>query len=120
MMFNYPLDAVPNMHHHSLSSTLPPIHPAADMKSAMPPSLIHSDEDAYASLPPTPTTPLELSASHLGWHNSLTGSQGECGQGLYGLSGGMGGVMGLGQGDVAIAGSGQYNMGVSRNLSHCM
>ncbi|KAI0628408.1 hypothetical protein C8Q77DRAFT_1068156 [Trametes polyzona] len=109
MMFNYPLD-VPSM--PSMAGTLPPIHPGADLKHTMPPSLIHADEDAYASLPPTPTSPLELSASHLGWHNSLTGVQGDCGQGMYGLGPGMGASVGLGHGDVAIAGSGQY-MGVS-------
>lgn len=110
MMFNYPLD-VPNMH-HSMSGPLPPIHAPGDMKHIMPPSLIHSDEDSYSSLPPTPTSPLELSASHLGWHNSITGAHGECGQNMYGMNSGMGQAMGLGQGDVAIAGSGQY-MGVS-------
>ncbi|KAL1940328.1 hypothetical protein VTO73DRAFT_8900 [Trametes versicolor] len=109
MMFNYPLD-VPNMH-HSMSGPLPPIHAPGDMKHIMPPSLIHSDEDSYSSLPPTPTSPLELSASHLGWHNSITGAQGECGQNMYGMNAGMGQPMGLGQGDVAIAGSGQYGMG---------
>ncbi|KAI0359290.1 hypothetical protein OH77DRAFT_1016361 [Trametes cingulata] len=106
MMFNYPLD-VPSMH-SSLPGTLPPLHAAVDMKSSLPPALIHADEDAYASLPPTPTSPLELSASHLGWHNSLTGSHGECGQGLYGMGHGMSAGVGLGAGDVAIAGSGQY------------
>ncbi|OSC98798.1 hypothetical protein PYCCODRAFT_1454194 [Trametes coccinea BRFM310] len=105
MMFNYPLDAVPNMH-HALPGTLPPLHTAVDLKNTMPPSLIHADEDAYASLPPTPTSPLELSASHLGWHNQLTASHNDCGQGMYGLSG-MNAAVGLG-GDVAIAGSGHY------------
>ncbi|KAI8978183.1 hypothetical protein BD414DRAFT_509296 [Trametes punicea] len=106
MMFNYPLD-VPTMH-NSLHGTLPPIHAVADLKSSIPPSLIHADEDAYSSLPPTPTSPLELSAAHLGWHNSLTASQAECGQGMYGLSASMGAAVGLGAGDVAIAGSGHY------------
>ncbi|KAI0764314.1 hypothetical protein BD413DRAFT_494797 [Trametes elegans] len=106
MMFNYPLH-VPTMH-NSLPGTLPPIHTALDLKNSMPPALIHADEDAYASLPPTPTSPLELSASHLGWHNSLTASQADCGQGMYGLGTGMGAGVGLGAGDVAIAGSGQY------------
>lgn len=106
MMFNYPLD-VPSMH-SSMPGTLPPIHTAVDFKSSMPPALVHADEDAYSSLPPTPTSPLELSSSHLGWHNSLTGSQQECGQGLYGMGAGLGASVGLGGGDVAIAGSGQY------------
>ncbi|KAI0333257.1 hypothetical protein GY45DRAFT_1368512 [Cubamyces sp. BRFM 1775] len=106
MMFNYPLD-VPSMH-SSMPSTLPPIHTAVDFKSSMPPALVHADEDAYSSLPPTPTSPLELSSSHLGWHNTLTGSQQECGQGMYGMGAGLGASVGLGGGDVAIAGSGQY------------
>ncbi|KAI0827628.1 TEA/ATTS domain family-domain-containing protein [Trametes gibbosa] len=110
MMFNYPLD-VPSMH-TSMSGGLPPIHTAADIKHTMPPALIHADEDAYSSLPPTPTSPLELSAAHLGWHNTLTGAQGDCGQSMYGLSASMSAAVGLGPGDVAIAGSGQF-MGVS-------
>ncbi|KAI0644880.1 hypothetical protein C8Q79DRAFT_911633 [Trametes meyenii] len=106
MMFNYPLD-VPTMH-NSLPHSLPPIHSTTDMKSHLPPALIHADEDAYASLPPTPTSPLELSTSQLGWHGSLSGSQAECGQGMYGLNAGMSAAIGLGAGDVAIAGAGQY------------
>ncbi|KAJ2971507.1 hypothetical protein NUW54_g12493 [Trametes sanguinea] len=101
--------------HHALPGALPPLHTAVDLKNTMPPSLIHADDDAYASLPPTPTSPLELSASHLGWHNQLTASHNDCGQGMYGLSASMNAAVGLG-GDVAIAGSGHY---MSSYAGHC-
>ncbi|KAH9925906.1 uncharacterized protein BXZ73DRAFT_103078 [Epithele typhae] len=106
MMFNYPLDVpVPAVHspmhpspmqhgslHHGHS-----LHPLSDIK---PPSLIHADDEAYASLPPTPTSPFDLSAPH--WHpghaNTLAPPPLGCGRGMYG---------GFGP-DVAIAGQGQY------------
>ncbi|EJF57264.1 hypothetical protein DICSQDRAFT_183308 [Dichomitus squalens LYAD-421 SS1] len=108
MMFNSSLD-VPHLPHsmHGSFSSSHPAHGAIDVKT---PALIHADEDAYASLPPTPTSPFDLPPPGHGWashqqHQSLAPPAQDCGRGMYGMANGMGPTMG---GDIAIAGPGQY------------
>lgn len=107
MMFNCPL--VPSMSHGMQGSFSSPhhMHSGLDVKT---PVLIHADEDAYASLPPTPTSPFDLAGPHSGWpshhhHHPLAPPAPDCGRGMYGMPGGMGGGL---AGDVAIAGTGQF------------
>ncbi|KAI0753543.1 hypothetical protein C8Q80DRAFT_1267926 [Daedaleopsis nitida] len=116
MMFSCPLD-VPAISHHphgSLSSSHA-LHHNADIK---PPALIHADEDAYASLPPTPTSPFDFAPPGPGWHGAhhspLAQPQSDCTRAMYGMAASMGSGMG---GDVAIAGTGQY---MSNFMGHYM
>ena len=111
MMFSAPLD-VPSMHHQHMHA---PFHASHGLHpiSVKPPSLIHADDDAYASLPPTTTSPFDLSAPGAGWHQPLPSP---LSQRPLGCNGGMYGGMGAGlAADVAIAGQGQY-MNVSLSL----
>ena len=114
MMFNVncPLDIPPLSHSsHGPLSSPHSLHPGPDIK---PPALIHADEDAYASLPPTPTSPFDFAPPSAGWHSvhhsPLAQSQPECGRGMYNMGPGLGHDMG----PVTIAGSGQY-----MNVSIC-
>ena len=101
MMFAPPFD---NMH-QPIHGGLHPSH-ALHPISVKPPSLIHADDDAYASLPPTPTSPFDLPPPGSGWGNHhsspLSQQQMGCNRALYGSMG-----PGLAA-DVAIAGQGQY------------
>ena len=101
MMFGHcnPLDVSP--FHHNMHAPLPGSHGLHPI-SIKPPSLIHADDDAYASLPPTPTSPFDLAAPGSSWHHQQPSPLSQqplgCNRGMYG---------GL-SGDVAIAGQGQY------------
>ncbi|KAI1786632.1 hypothetical protein LXA43DRAFT_50301 [Ganoderma leucocontextum] len=107
MMFNYPLGPPLSHGMHGSFSSSHHMHSGVDVKT---PALIHADEDAYSSLPPTPTSPFDLAGPGGGWpnhhhHHPLAPPAQDCGRGMYGMAGGMGGGMG---GDVAIAGTGQF------------
>lgn len=115
MMFGCPL--IPPISHGmqgSFASSHHHMHSGVDVKT---PALIHADEDAYASLPPTPTSPFDLAGAGNGWpshhhHHTLAPPAQDCGRGMYGMHNGMGSGLG---GDVAIAGTGQF-----MNVSGCM